>query len=697
MLSKKDLKGKQPMVSDAKSDAKSFTEIASNKPLSMRKTGSRNRNKSLNKSKRDTIHQSSAKITLKDDSNDIMNILKTAKNGTDISHLLTYSYSDDPSIDANHERTSKVGRSKHQKKKTNDNDIHLHGLSYINANYKFILNNEGDYKANLIDPNLPFNMNDIHRVIVKQHDYHCPICMGDEFVAPRMTKCGHIFCYPCLINMFENVRNDKTKTNLGNLHNPLISCPLCSEVIREKFPLLPVLIEQVKEGENKITAMSYRNVSLMYRNHSRIYSQAVSNFYRFKGFDGLIPWINHGCSPLNYKQQSPYTSFSRLVFCDIDFVISCFEKEIEDIMTQKLIDNEVYGDSGVYYDIASLKIMDEIKKLKELTGEKAKAPSQLDLSDLTLSTMSIKDSHEIRLPSFKDGYYFYQCDINSRIHYFLSPLDVKVINQLFDIPDITKVHPDTINFNFAYNLPISLNLFVENINFEEGRVTPELVSRNPYLSNLPYGAEVGFLEIDWSKFDASFIPISDEQLADNTDENSRYPIQIPQYLTKQLQNRTRNTKRKRSAEENARVRGELRREKETMEIFTKDDNAVEYPDSDEFEYLSNNKWNKNKFVHIHDFDSMPVLSGLGSNNTSETHLSLPNANDDNKSSMISTKTSVWGTTVPVVLDPEEEALKAEESRRIQEIIDKAKSEASSSEKGKKGKKGRRVKMVPLPL
>lgn len=694
----KDLKGKQTVIPDFKIDTRPI-DNTHNTP--MKKTGSRNRNKSLNGSKRNNnYHSNQTKVNLVDDSNDIINILKTAKKGTNISHLLTYNYADDTS-ESQYEKSSRSSRPKNQKKKTNRNDIHLHGLSYINANYKFILNSKGDYKANLIDPNLPFEMKDIYRVIVKQHDYHCPICMGEEFVAPRMTKCGHIFCFPCLINMFENVKNDKTKTNLGNQHNPLISCPLCSEVIREKFPLLPVLIEQVKEGEDKIGPMTYRTVSLMYRNHSRIYSQAISNFYQFKGFNGAIPWINHNCTPLNYKQYSPYANNSRLIFCDIEFVISCFEKEVEDIMTQKFVDQEVYGDSGIYYDIALQRIKNELSRLKDLCAEDdTKAPQQPDLSSINLNSLSISNSYEIRLPSFKDGYYFYQCDINSRIHYYLSPIDVKVINHLFNVPDINKVHPDSISSNIAHNLPVSLNLFVENINFEEGRVTPELVAKNPYLSNLPYGSEVGFLEVDWSKFDASFIPISEEQLIESGSENSKYPIQIPQYLKKQLQNRSKNTKQKRHAEENARVRGELRREKETMEIFNRDDNAVEYPDSDECDYSSNNKWSKNKFIHIHDFDTMPVLnssSGIVSSNSSETHLSLPNANEDNKTSIVTTKTSVWGTLVPVVLDPEEEALKAEESRRIQEIIDKAKSEASNSEKGKKGKKGKRAKMVPLPL
>lgn len=66
---------------------------------------------------------------------------------------------------------------------------------------------------------------------------------------------------------------------------------------------------------------------------------------------------------------------------------------------------------------------------------------------------------------------------------------------------------------------------------------------------------------------------------------------------------------------------------------------------------------------------------------------------------MTTKKSVWGTHVPIVIDPEEEALREEETRQFEEMLRRAKDQAveSNVSKGKKGKKGRRVKMVPLPL
>jgi hypothetical protein len=721
------------------SSASSIVSNSSNSHSSnMKKTGSRNRSSHSNShlhSKRNvqSYNNSNSRHQLIDDSPDILTIIKSSKKGMDISHLLTYNYSPDDDFDnqnssspsslANNNNKNR-SRNKNTKKKSSFTNITLSGLSYINANYKFILNYNGDYKSQLLDPNLPLDVNDIIRVIVKQHDYHCPICLGDEFIAPRMTKCGHIFCYSCLLNMFDNAREDKSKTNLGNLHNPTIYCPLCSEVIKEKFIQLPVLIEQVKENESKLNIKTYSTLSLMHRSNSKIYSQKVSNFYSLKDLKANIPWIAHGSTPLNYKQYSPYISNSRLMMCDLDFIISCYQKEIDDLMTQKLLDSEIYGDSGKYYDLAVKNINNQISLVHDSINSSSKiikGPPLLDESSLSsqLNDLSLT-KEKISLPAYKDGYYYYQCDINSRIHYFLSPLDVHVINELFKIPESQSKNMELEKLeeieNPAHRLPLSLNVFIESINFDEGKVTPELVTSFPFLGNLPYGAELGFLEIDWSKFDSSFIPL-DPNTLDYCERDiksiNKYPVQLSQQIKKSLRNRSRNIKNKRANEENARIRGELRREKETLEIFSNDRNMNTNNTDDEDEIinaLNSNRWDKNKFVHIDSIDNIPVLKGV-----SNSFSVLANVNDDTNNldgnsknaggsinlnpPPMTTTTSVWGTRVPVVIDPEAEALHEEETRQFDEMIRKAKDQAleSNSGKGKKGKKGRRVKMVPLPL
>mmetsp|Transcript_744 Transcript_744/g.806 ORF Transcript_744/g.806 Transcript_744/m.806 type:complete len:120 (+) Transcript_744:463-822(+) len=53
-------------------------------------------------------------------------------------------------------------------------------------------------------------------------DIKCPICMENlqQMVVPKITKCGHIFCWPCILQYlaFEKERSWKR-------------CPLCNESV----------------------------------------------------------------------------------------------------------------------------------------------------------------------------------------------------------------------------------------------------------------------------------------------------------------------------------------------------------------------------------------------------------------------------------------------------------------------------------
>ena len=53
----------------------------------------------------------------------------------------------------------------------------------------------------------------------------CPICLDalQEIVAPRVTKCGHIFCWPCLVRYLTYEQKQNWK-----------KCPLCADPIMKK-------------------------------------------------------------------------------------------------------------------------------------------------------------------------------------------------------------------------------------------------------------------------------------------------------------------------------------------------------------------------------------------------------------------------------------------------------------------------------
>jgi hypothetical protein len=71
---------------------------------------------------------------------------------------------------------------------------------YIHANYRFIVKPNGDYKPQAVNADQHLDWNDVLQILASavSQEASCPICLSHP-VAPRMAKCGHIFCLPCLI------------------------------------------------------------------------------------------------------------------------------------------------------------------------------------------------------------------------------------------------------------------------------------------------------------------------------------------------------------------------------------------------------------------------------------------------------------------------------------------------------------------
>ncbi|GME75438.1 unnamed protein product [Ambrosiozyma monospora] len=312
------------------------------------KSNARQRNPDGYSKRKNKPRQGNNKTVLSND--DFEHMLKTSgKKGVDISHLLDFRLPE-------HERAepSQFERKRMNKYKSRSSvNLNLTGRNYVNVNYRFIVDPKCDYKPQFLDANVPLEDSSIVRVIVNKNDHQCPICLDDDFVAPRMTKCGHIFCYPCLMRLFSSLeetdpRRRKTK------------CPLCSENIWEKHPLLSVLINNINENEQKPKVGDTVDLQLMYRPANKILAQPLYMYIQNIQFPNNIPWISDKADPKNFLVESPYAKYSRLMKCHTDFILQCFEAEKDSIHDHKIMDKELYGDSGAHYDLALSKIQQQI-------------------------------------------------------------------------------------------------------------------------------------------------------------------------------------------------------------------------------------------------------------------------------------------------------------------------------------------------
>ncbi|KAF5374830.1 hypothetical protein D9758_000560 [Tetrapyrgos nigripes] len=96
---------------------------------------------------------------------------------------------------------------------------------FVNAQYRFIMNPSGDYTVHFADPDIFFQWHDILQVIIPRTEgtghTTCPICLSPP-TAPRMTKCGHVFCYPCILHYLHTSENKWAR------------CPICFDSVNER-------------------------------------------------------------------------------------------------------------------------------------------------------------------------------------------------------------------------------------------------------------------------------------------------------------------------------------------------------------------------------------------------------------------------------------------------------------------------------
>lgn len=84
---------------------------------------------------------------------------------------------------------------------------------------------EQSYNKYLHSSSSTLKWEDIFIVISYLEKVHtCAICLEKELVCPQITRCGHIFCWPCIDNYY----NYWTVTAI-NKKNP--KCPLCMDLI----------------------------------------------------------------------------------------------------------------------------------------------------------------------------------------------------------------------------------------------------------------------------------------------------------------------------------------------------------------------------------------------------------------------------------------------------------------------------------
>ncbi|KAJ5105202.1 hypothetical protein NUU61_002549 [Penicillium alfredii] len=576
---------------------------------------------------------------------------------------------------------------------------------YVHANYRFIVAPNQNYHAQAANADVHLDWASVLQVLVSAQTQaaSCPICLSTP-VAPRMARCGHIFCLPCLIRYMHSSDDDKPVPEKKPRWK---KCPICWDSIYIS-ETRPVRWFRGQEGDLPIEG-------------GDVVLRLVK---REPGSTLALP--RDGAETLGPNQDIPWyhvaevADYSRMMKGGEDYMTAQYDCEIEDLRNQEAEDELLFGDENTWTQKAIGIITDAKEKskgignppdvsrqpaatnpVKEQThepGDSAQcaassantssaepvpssavdAPNQVREVSSTLATYDEVDhlseavskihvdsdsntrsrhktwSKEAQSSQVSDQpYYFYQ----ALPQFYLSPLDIRILKAAFG----------------EYSLfPATILPRVEHISTGH-IVDDELRKRVKYLGHLPQGCEVNFLECDWRDV---VVP------------------EVLRHFRAEIDKRRKRNREKEAREEKDRIRAEKKEDDERWAAARRKrpsvGNASEAPFS------------------AHDFQPLPnnADSSVFDSGTSSASPPRPSSQFG---ALASPSTSppgsrtVWGTTVVPSLSPtleaqrpsdgwrqdwEEELLAQRESELIAQTAAEGPTPGPSASAGKKKKKNK---------
>ncbi|KAI0032166.1 hypothetical protein K488DRAFT_50525 [Vararia minispora EC-137] len=405
---------------------------------------------------------------------------------------------------------------------------------FVNAQYRFVMNPEGDYTVHFADPDIFFQWHDVLQIIIPRNsalasiagggghvtdEGHttCPICLAPP-TAPRMTKCGHVFCFPCILHYFSTGENPKWAR-----------CPICFDSITENalkavqwFEGPPQLDDEPSPAQASSSSSSFEGPDVEPRPGSMLRMRLMQ---RPQITTLALPRSSTWPSDLLPPHQAPFhflpdvQTFAKFMLATPAQLIAALEQDLREVLAERRslqgLDDPISltfveaAETRLHQQIAKAAALDTVplrnavdkalqiqhslearatyhqRRLQEqrqvsqpATENVAEAYAVTKPPIVTVAGRNQKSRRNLNPPPPSTStYYFYQAA--SGIPAFLHPLDIRILHAHF---------ADYASF------PDTINLRVEALS--EGAVDGDLRKRCKYLAHMPEGADVVFVEAD---------------------------------------------------------------------------------------------------------------------------------------------------------------------------------------------------------
>ncbi len=321
---------------------------------------------------------------------------------------------------------------------------------YVHANYRFVVSPTGHYGVQAADADQHLEWSDVLQVIASTESQQasCPICLSEP-VAPRMAKCGHIFCLPCLIRFMNTSSTEEEEKRPARWRK----CPICEDVVilPEARPVRFYAGQECalpRPGDDVV-------LRLMMRNANNTLALPKEGGADVLGSVDDVPW----------HRDANVLDYARIMKGTGEYMEGEFDREVEDLLRQEKEDELLFHEDNEWTQ----------KAIKAIRASKEKVQG-LGSAEVAMSTMVASSSQQRR--HAEQDFYFYMAPP----HLYLSPLDIRILK--------TK-------YGSFSGFPTTLLPRVEHIS--TGHVVDDaLRKRAKYLGHLPRGCLISFLECDWT-------------------------------------------------------------------------------------------------------------------------------------------------------------------------------------------------------
>ncbi|KAJ6541810.1 hypothetical protein B0H19DRAFT_1174747 [Mycena capillaripes] len=414
---------------------------------------------------------------------------------------------------------------------------------FVNAQYRFVMNPNGDYTVHFADPDIFFQWQDILQVIIPrssalasaaasgertgQDEGHttCPICLSPP-TAPRMTKCGHVFCFPCILHY------------LNTSENKWARCPICFDSVNEKQLKSvkwfdgPLHVEDDTEGPATGSSSSGSGLETAFEASPRPGSTMRMRLMQRPQITTLaLPRSHTWPSDLLPPHQAPFHflpdvfDYAKFMLATPAYLVSDLTQDLNELASERRILSGMTDDLSVLFiDAADEKVQHQIAKATALETSflreridkatrdqreieervafhenRRKQEAAMHSQDAPQEFLALRSGTLLSTPEpppttgnrnnprqrrnvnppppSTSTYYYYQAA--SGLPIFLHPLDIKILLSHFSsypaFPDAITIRVDA---------------------FTEGTVNDDLRKRCKYLAHMPDGADVVFVEAD---------------------------------------------------------------------------------------------------------------------------------------------------------------------------------------------------------